>query len=49
MKKGISVWSMPAEWDYEKIFFEAAAAGFEGHPPPATSLQQTRQKVRWHK
>ena len=30
MKKGIRVWSMPAEWDYEKIFFEAAAAGFEG-------------------
>lgn len=30
MKKGISVWSMPAEWDYEKLFGEAAAAGFEG-------------------
>lgn len=30
MKKGISVWSMPPEWDYEKIFSEAVAAGFEG-------------------
>ena len=30
MKKGISVWSMPGDWDYEKIFCEAAAAGFEG-------------------
>lgn len=30
MKKGISVWSMPAEWDFEKIFSEASAAGFEG-------------------
>lgn len=30
MKKGISVWSLPADWDYEKIFSEAAAAGFEG-------------------
>ena len=30
MKKGISVWSMPADWNYEKIFSEAAAAGFMG-------------------
>lgn len=30
MKKGISVWSMPADWDYEKLFGEASKAGFEG-------------------
>lgn len=30
MKKGISVWSLPAEWDFSKIFKESAAAGFEG-------------------
>ena len=30
MKKGISVWSMNADWSYEKMFTEAAAAGFTG-------------------
>ena len=30
MKKGISVWSMNADWSYEKMFTEAAAAGFAG-------------------
>ncbi len=30
MKKGISVWSLPENWDFPQIFKEVSAAGFEG-------------------
>lgn len=30
MKKGINMWSFPADWDMKKIFLEAKNAGFDG-------------------